>query len=190
MDNTGPSLDDSTPGIDQQAQCGLFRLPQELRDMIYHHVFGTGLTECPIDLRNAQALAPQCLLALTCRRIHDDASPIHQATYAKYWANNVFKFAYTDVYDQPVLTNKQIEHMTCNMRQRVLEDSSYEMRELRSDTSSGYWDLRCQQSIPRSDSTADGQTTYEMTAQYMNGGAWRSVRVFSSKTGRWSRTWA
>ncbi|KAM0709929.1 hypothetical protein Q7P35_003972 [Cladosporium inversicolor] len=186
MDNTGPSNDDSMPGIGQQAQCGLFRLPQELHNMIYRHIFGTGLVERPIDLRNAQVLAPKSFLTLTCRRVHDEASPIHQATSAKYWANDVFKFAYTDVYDQPVLNNKQIEHMTCIMRHRALEDSSYEMRELRSDTSSGYWALACQQSSPRS--SIDSGTSYQITAQYRNGGAWRSVRVFSSKTGRWSRT--
>ena len=54
MDNTEPSIQGGVPEINQQTQRGLFRLPQELRDMIYHHVFGTGLTERPIDLRNAQ----------------------------------------------------------------------------------------------------------------------------------------
>ena len=99
MDNTGTSSEDSMSGVDQQTQCGFFRLPRELRDMIYHHVFDTGFIERHIDLREAQALAPACFLTLTCRRIHDEASSIYQPAYASYWANNVFEYTCTDVYN-------------------------------------------------------------------------------------------
>jgi hypothetical protein len=187
MDDTGPSLDISMSEIDQQNQCGLFRLPRELRDMIYHHVFGTGLVERHIDLHEAQALAPACFLTLTCRRIHDEASPVHQATVMTYWANNIFEYTCTDVYDQPALTTKEITHMTCIMRHQSLDDFSYETRELRSDTSHYYWDLEI---LRRNlEPTIDGPTTYRITTQYRNGGAWRSVRVFISETGQWYRTW-
>lgn len=188
MENTGLSTDNSMSGMDQQTQCGLFRLPRELRDMIYHHVVGTGLFGRRLNLQNAQALAPRCPLTLTCRRIHDEVSPIHQATYATYWASNVFVFTLTDVFDERALSTKRIEHMTCIMRRRELDDSNYEIRELRSDTSHGYWNLELQHSSPRP--AIDGQTGYQIAAEYRKGGAWRSVRVFSSKTGRWHRTWA
>lgn len=172
--------------INQQTQCGFFRLPQELRDMIYHHVLRTDLVRGRrIKVQNAQALAHKCPLALTCRRIQEEASPIHQAIYAAYWANNVFQFSCTDVFDHPVLTAKMVEHMTCIMRRRKLEDLSYEVRELRSDTSHGYWEL-----VPQRSSTVDGQTNYQIATNYRYGGACRSVRVFSSRTRRWYRTWA
>lgn len=180
------STNESMADINQQTECGLFRLPQELRDMIYHHVLGTDLIQGRrIKVQNAQALAPKCPLTLTCRRIRDEVFPIHQAIYATYWAKNVFQFSCTDVYDHRVLTTKMIEHMTCIMRRRKLGNHSYEICELRSDTSLGYWDLVSQHS-----STVDGQTNYQIATTYRYGGAWRSVRVFSSRTRRWYRTWA
>jgi hypothetical protein len=108
--------------INQQTQCSLFRLPQELRDMIYHHVLGTDLVQGRrIEVHNAQALAPKCPLTLTCRRIHDEVFPIHQVIYAAYSSKNVFQFSCTDVYDHPVLITEMIEHMICTMRRRKLE---------------------------------------------------------------------
>jgi len=108
MENSGLSTDNSMSRINQQTQCGLFRLPRELRDMIYHHVVGTGLIARRISLQNAQALAPKCPLTLTCRRIHDEVSPIHQAIYATYWASNVFVFTFTDVFNERALSTKRI----------------------------------------------------------------------------------
>jgi hypothetical protein len=156
--------------------------------MIYHHAIGTGLVGRRIKLQHAQEIATKCPLTLTCRRIHDEVSPIHQATYATYWASNVFVFTFTDVFDKRALSTKRIEHMTCIMRRRDLDDSTYEIRELRSDESHGYWNLILQHSSPHS--ATDCQMGYQIVAQYSKGGTWRSVRVFSSRTGRWYRTWA
>lgn len=156
--------------------------------MKYHLVVGTGLVGRRISLQNAQALAPNFPLTLTCRRICDEVSPIHQVTYATYWASNVFVFTFTDVFDERALSAKRIQHMTCIMRRRDLDDSTYEIRELRSDTSHGYWDLELQDNNPHS--AIDGRDGYQIVAQYSKGGAWRSVRVFSSKTSWWYRTWA
>lgn len=157
--------------------------------MIYHPVLPANLVQGRrIKVHSTQALAPKCPLTLTCRRIQEEASPMHQAISATYWAKNVFEFSCTDVYDHPVLTTRMIEHMTCVMRLRKLEDLSYEARELRSDTSHGYWDLLSQHISPHS--TIDGHLSYQITAEYRYGGAWRSIRALSSKTRRWYRTWA
>lgn len=189
VDNMEASTNDSMAEINQQTQCGLFRPPQELRDMIYHHVLHTDLVEGRrIKVQNAQALAPKCPATLTCRRTQEEASSIHQAMFAAYWANDVFQFSCTDVFDLPVLTAKTVEHMTCIMRRLKLEDQSYEIRGLRSDTSHGCWGWISQHSSPQS--TIDGQANYQITTKYRSGGAWRSVRVFSSRTRRWYLTWA
>ena len=91
VDNMDASTNASVAEINQKPQCGLFSLPQELRDMIYHHVFHPGLVQGRrIKVQNARALAPKCPAILTCRHTQKEAFPIHQAMSAAYWANDVF----------------------------------------------------------------------------------------------------
>ncbi|KAM0709750.1 hypothetical protein Q7P35_003790 [Cladosporium inversicolor] len=80
-----------------------------------HHyglVFGDGVVDGRIHLEDAQRFAPQSALTLTCRRVHDEATQLHQIAYAAYWMENVFRYVYTFACALPVLTLKMIEHMT------------------------------------------------------------------------------
>ena len=61
-----------------QTECGLFRLPRELRDLIYDLVFGTGIVDGRVQLPDGQSTVPQSALTVTCRRIKDEATALHQ----------------------------------------------------------------------------------------------------------------
>jgi hypothetical protein len=110
--DTRPPPSDPTPATDPQTQCILFRLPQELRDNIYEHVFGTGVVEGYIQIKDSLAIAPQSALTITCRQIHDEATPLHQAATTTYWAANVFRYTLSLDMNLPVLTTKRVELMT------------------------------------------------------------------------------
>jgi len=81
--------------------------------MIYDNVFGTGIVQGRIQLPDAQVLAPQSALTVTCRRIHNEATALHQTAYATYWAKNTFQYTHLYTYDQPLLTKKQIKNTIC-----------------------------------------------------------------------------
>jgi len=98
--------------MNPQTESHLFRLPRELRDVIYGYVFGDGILDDHIHLQDAQKLAPQSALTVTCRRIHDEATELHQIAYTAYWARNVFRYAYSSAYAPPAPITKMIKHMT------------------------------------------------------------------------------
>jgi hypothetical protein len=79
-----PSNDTSST-TNAQTQCLLFRLSGELRNMVYDHVFGTGIVEGHIQLDVAHTLAPQSDLTIACRRIHKETTAMHQAAFKTYW---------------------------------------------------------------------------------------------------------
>jgi hypothetical protein len=105
---TEPSSSDTT---NSQTQCLLFTLPQELRDIICDHVFGTGMVGGHIQLEVAHTLTPQSDLIITCRRIHEEATAIHQAAFKTYWENKTFKFILPLAHDLPALTSQCFKHM-------------------------------------------------------------------------------
>jgi hypothetical protein len=106
-----PPSNDTMSTTNAQTQCILFRLPQELRDNIYERVFGSGVVEGYIQFRDSLGLAPQSALTLTCRQIHDEATPLHQAATTIYWAANVFRYTLSLDTNFPVLTTRRAGHM-------------------------------------------------------------------------------
>lgn len=104
--------------MDPQTDCHLFRLPRELRDSICDLVFADGIVDDHIHLQDARTLAPQSALTLTCRRVHDEATELHQTAYTAYWARNVFRYTHPSAYALPALTTKMIKHMTHVLQHR------------------------------------------------------------------------
>jgi hypothetical protein len=95
-----------------QTQCIFFSLAPELRNTIYQYVFGTGVVEGYIQTKDSLDLAPQSDLIITCRRIHDEATSLHQAATTTYWAANVFRYTTSIDLNLPVYTAKRVKHMT------------------------------------------------------------------------------
>jgi hypothetical protein len=126
---TEPSSSDTT---NAQTQCILFRLPRELRNGIYEHVFGTGIVKCYIQLENAHNLAPQSDLTITCRRIHEEATAIHQAAFKTYWENNTFSYSLPLARDLPALTSQCFMHRDGLLRGRL---------EIRREPGSNRWEM-------------------------------------------------
>jgi hypothetical protein len=134
---TEPSSSDTSSTINAQAQCVLFRLPRELSDDIYEHVFRIGIAEDYIKLENAHNLAPQSDLTITCRRIHMEATAIHQAAFKTYWENDTFSYSLPLAHDLQALTRQCFKHMNCIVqfyKDRTIEEirrtsdrSSWEM---------------------------------------------------------------
>lgn len=83
---------ETAPKADPQDNCPLFKLPPELRDMIYTYVFAPG-QECSSDSSVAVAAlgnryykrAPSGVLLRTCRLINTDAAK----TFAKAMRNSI-----------------------------------------------------------------------------------------------------
>jgi hypothetical protein len=58
LSDLGPSAGGNATDFDPQNDCDLFRLPRELRDIIYNYVFGEGLVNGRIHLKYAHISAP------------------------------------------------------------------------------------------------------------------------------------
>lgn len=56
-----------------------------------------------------------------CRRVHHEATALHQAAYATYWAENVFRFSLDFSHFERPLTTKHIKHMT-----HIVQDGSFD----------------------------------------------------------------
>jgi hypothetical protein len=111
-----------TSATNAQTQCILFRLAPELRDIIYEHVFGTGVIEGFIQVKDSLDLTPQSALTVTCRRIHEEATPLHQIPTTTYWTANVFRYTRSVDMNRPVLTTKRIKHLTCIILHNDFDD--------------------------------------------------------------------
>lgn len=98
--------------MDPQTSCPLFKLPPELRDRIYEDAFGEESHHGKVPISSAIRMAPQAALALTCRRIHQEAIGHHQALYKAFWRSNIFTVLGTIPLGQYQLTAKHIYHMT------------------------------------------------------------------------------
>jgi hypothetical protein len=135
---TEPSPSDTT---NAQTQCILFRLPRELRDDLYEHVFGTGIVKGHIQLEYAHTLAPQSDLTITCRRTHEEATAIHQAAFKTYWENNTFSYSLPLAHDLPALTSKRFMHMNRIFQQNYWDGLLRGRLEIRREPGSNRWEM-------------------------------------------------
>lgn len=104
-----------TPVMNPQTQCLFFRLPRELRDIIYSHAFeiaNEGVHEEPVQLNGAELIAPQPDLALTCRRIFDEAVQVHQAAYTAFWSSKTFVISDNLAFNKARITARHMQQMT------------------------------------------------------------------------------
>ena len=147
MDATDSSTGHGATLVDSQDDCDFFRLPRELRDIIYGYVFGDGIVKSCVYLKYAYVYAPQSAMTLTCRRVHGEASAIHQGAYATFWSKNTFHFVHSFAYDQPVLTTKKIKHMMQVLQIKSLGNCLL-ITMFRSCPGQGQYDLVCEYSDP------------------------------------------
>lgn len=96
--------------MDPQTHCPIFRLPRELRDIIYQHVLETETSE-QVPLNGAEVAAPQLDLPLTCRRICDEAMQLHQAAYKAFWSSKTFTISDNLDFNEASITAGHIEYM-------------------------------------------------------------------------------
>lgn len=179
MSNTEPPSDDTASITDVQTHCVLFRLPRELRDTIYNHVFGTGLVEGPVQVADALHLAPQSDLTVTRRRIYDEATAVHQTAYTSYWTNNVFQYSFFLAHDRPMFTTRRLKHITRVIQHRDF-GSFYEDLEIRFMSGDGEWDLVYEHEAAHG--TRAGVVCYQLAFQKRDDGDWRVVRYTKTLT--------
>jgi hypothetical protein len=136
---TQPSSSDTSPATNAQTQCLLFRLSGELRNMVYDHVFGTGIVEGHIQLEDAHTFAPQSDLTITCRRIQKEVTAMHQAAFKTYWEDNAFEYPLPMAHDLPALTSQRFLHMN-RIVQRCLHRSQRTFVEIRRKPDHSNWE--------------------------------------------------
>lgn len=96
--------------MDPQTHCPIFRLPRELRDIIYQHVLETETSE-QVPLNGAEIAAPQLDLPVMCRRICDEAMQLHQAAYTAFWSSKTFTISDNLDFTEASITARHIEYM-------------------------------------------------------------------------------
>lgn len=63
-------------------------------------------------------LSLQSILTLTCRRVHNEATALHQIVFAAYWERNVFRFDASLICARPKFATRRVNHMAYVVRNR------------------------------------------------------------------------
>lgn len=79
----------NAPVVDPQTRCHLFRLPRELRDLVYDYTFAE-IHRDPIPVSNDPLPTPKLDLALTCRRICHEALQPYRVGWTGFFSDNTF----------------------------------------------------------------------------------------------------
>jgi hypothetical protein len=177
MEFNRPSTGGRATIVNPQSDCDFFRLPRELRDIIYNYVFGDGLVQGRVHLKYAHIAAPQSALTRTCRRLHGEATAAHQDAYATFWKRNAFQFVHSFPYDHAVLTTKHIKHMTRVFQYKYFGDF-FQTVELRLSPGKGDYDLVCEQET--SEWVSAGSGTYQVRFKRRDCADWLWIRTTES----------
>lgn len=147
----------ATTNMNPQSKSPIFKLPRELRDMIYDYAF-TATQHRFIALWGVEAHAPNPNLTLTCRRIHDETVELQQAALRAFWSTNHFTISCRHGSDSwqtcnfiiPLLekytvTPRQVEHMThitinIGFLCPTYTETVYDAVDLFSESGSGAWE--------------------------------------------------
>lgn len=93
-----PAAQDTTTTMNAQTHCYLFRLPRELRDIVYGYVLSRKDLESQrsgqrpvVDLYNQHGrCAPSNELLRTCRRVYDEGKDTFRREQRRFWSDSVF----------------------------------------------------------------------------------------------------
>lgn len=77
------------PEVNLQTGCGFFKLPAELRNVIYDLVFDTH-KQSELPLEHAESCAPSKLPLTACRRVYSEAKGIFDTSIRGYWSQTTF----------------------------------------------------------------------------------------------------
>lgn len=112
-----------TAAMNPQVGAHIFRLPPELRNNIYEHVFAA-IHDRAIGLESAQATAPRLSLSLAWRRFYHETLALHRASYTAFWSENTFRLSSKRGWHDSWVTEEQVERV-----RQVVIDWEYASRE-------------------------------------------------------------
>lgn len=104
----------TTSHTNEQTACGLFRLPPELRNVIYEFACTPRYTSDTFDFLTARENEPSINILLTCRLVCREAFEIYEVSRMAFWSTNAFVVPPGPgfEYDACGISAKHIHHMT------------------------------------------------------------------------------